>query len=299
MTLVKNEYTHPYTPTIGATIAPGGVADIDLSAPQELDAVAIGGLLVLDPSWTPTTNRVGAAQWRGSVATTADLPAAGNAAGDTFTIRFGPALYIWSGSAWLQAQSGGLPLTVNFNPLVCLDAVAPGLNNMRVARMFAPYNNAKLAEVYVQSDTPSGNLRGAVYDNGEALPGGWVYAAGAPAPAAGVRTLAWDGGSVAFTAAAGLYISLGTPNIPGINAGDPIDVGVLIDNATGKLRGISRLAGAAGLPGLALPNRGGTSPKLMWTAGGTGGNFVLPTSIAEAGAGTSFSGYPLIMARWT
>lgn len=52
MTLVKNGYSHPYTPTIGGVLAPQEVADIGLYA-QELDAIAIGRLTVMDPGWTP------------------------------------------------------------------------------------------------------------------------------------------------------------------------------------------------------------------------------------------------------
>jgi hypothetical protein len=52
VTLVKNIYGHPYTPTIGRVMAPGDVADIGLYA-QELDAIATGYLLVMDPSWVP------------------------------------------------------------------------------------------------------------------------------------------------------------------------------------------------------------------------------------------------------
>lgn len=52
MTLVRNSYPHPYAPTVGGVMAPQGVADLTLYA-QELDAIATGGLVVMDPDWVP------------------------------------------------------------------------------------------------------------------------------------------------------------------------------------------------------------------------------------------------------
>lgn len=109
MTLVKNGYSHPYTPTIGGVLAPQEVADLGLYA-QELDAIATGSLVVMDPSWEPPdepppTPVMGT--WRGSLADSADLPASGNVAGDVFTVLSPAGLYVWNGSAWIAALSGG------------------------------------------------------------------------------------------------------------------------------------------------------------------------------------------------
>lgn len=109
MTLVKNGYPHPYTPTIGGVLAPQEVADLGLYT-QELDAIATGRLVVMDPSWQPPDTpppppTMGS--WRGSVAAPADLPESGNAAGDVFTVLSPAGLYVWNGSAWAPVASGG------------------------------------------------------------------------------------------------------------------------------------------------------------------------------------------------
>lgn len=109
MTLVKNGYSHPYTPTVGGVLAPQQTADIGFYA-QELDAIATGSLVVLDPAWVPPTTPPpppGMGSWRGSVAEPVDLPASGNAAGDVFTVVSPSGLYVWDGAAWGAVSSGG------------------------------------------------------------------------------------------------------------------------------------------------------------------------------------------------
>jgi hypothetical protein len=108
MTLVKNIYGHPYTPTIGHVMAPGDVADIGLYV-QELDAIATGYMIVMDPSWVPPDEPPlppVSGQWRGTVADVADLPASGNVVGDAFAIP-GDSIYVWDGDSWEVMLSGG------------------------------------------------------------------------------------------------------------------------------------------------------------------------------------------------
>lgn len=107
MTLVKNAYGHPYTPTVGSVMAPMEVADIGLYA-QELDAINVGGLIVMDPDWVPPDEPVvpGSGSWRGVLAESVDLPEDGNTAGDAFGVIDPLGVYVWDGDSWELLFSG-------------------------------------------------------------------------------------------------------------------------------------------------------------------------------------------------
>lgn len=113
MTLVRNSYSHPYSPTAGPTMAPQEVADVDLSFAQEQDAIVTGGLIVMDPNYvppdSPTPDPVAADPWRPSVPSVADLPATGNANGDIRQALEERSLWTWDATAseWVPMTGGG------------------------------------------------------------------------------------------------------------------------------------------------------------------------------------------------
>jgi hypothetical protein len=112
MTLVRNALAHPYSPTRGPTLAPRETADVDLSYAQEIDAVIIGALTVLDADYVPptvATPELDGLTWRAPVATEADLPAIGNINGDVRLVLETPrSLWTWNGATmqWGQIATG-------------------------------------------------------------------------------------------------------------------------------------------------------------------------------------------------
>lgn len=197
--------------------------------------------------------------------------------------------------AFTRLATTNVGTVANFPPALAIDGFNFGQYHIRAARYIAPFSGT-LAEIYVQSDTPNGtpgNLKGVVYDTGVAIPG-LTYPHSTP-PALGVRTRAWTGSAVVFNQTAGTYISLGTPNIP-VAAGMHLDIGVMGDDAVGKLRGINRVSGWGNLPAACLPCPGGVTPKLVWDYGAA--SFTPPDTVAEGSATATVAGSPLLVARF-
>lgn len=181
---------------------------------------------------------------------------------------------------------------VPFTPTMPLanDVVAPGdifsglagyttfgVNQMRACRCIVP-KAGTLMDLYVNIGTVSGNVKGAVYDTGDAL--------------AGSRTALYSGGSVA--AAAG-WLKLGDPNIA-VTAGQHLDLAVLTDNATVSIaRFAAGLSNPVTLPTGFYTAAGGATPKLGWF--NSVGAFTPPSAITEANANAGTTGLPFLMAR--
>jgi hypothetical protein len=113
LTLVKNSLPHPYAPTVGGVMAPQAVANIDVSYPQEQDAIATKGLTVMDPSYVPPSPLAVTppGDWLATRDTFASLPTTGNSDGDVRLVRDLDAPYVWdaAGAEWvpLTAQGAG------------------------------------------------------------------------------------------------------------------------------------------------------------------------------------------------
>lgn len=113
MTLVKNALSHPYTPTVGSTLAPFEIGDVTLTYPQEIDAVNIGALIVIDPDYVPPTPPTPplTGSWRPPVEATADLPLGGNDRGDVRLVLAdttgGTVARYWDGDSWEVLAGGG------------------------------------------------------------------------------------------------------------------------------------------------------------------------------------------------
>jgi hypothetical protein len=203
----------------------------------------------------------------------------------------------------LASGARGLATQLNFDPRskdFDTGGMIWGAFNERMARFYAPWDGAILVDVAVLSAVPAGNLLGIVRDEGVAF-SGFTYPH-ATAPGVGLRTRAWSN-SVAFTATAKNWQSLGTPNIRVADASVPISAGVMVDataNAGAKLVGkIITDVGGWNLAAADLPHAGGTLPKLLYGAGGVGGNtFVAQDQISEGVASAGITTWPLIKLRW-
>jgi hypothetical protein len=115
LTLVKNSLPHPYAPTVGGVMAPQAVANIDVSYPQEQDAIALGYLTVMDPSYVPPAPSAVTppGDWLATRDTLASLPTTGNNDGDVRLVRELDAAYVWdaagpSGCRWRRRARGRL-----------------------------------------------------------------------------------------------------------------------------------------------------------------------------------------------
>jgi hypothetical protein len=108
MTWVRNLYHHPYQPTTGPAFGSREEADISISAPAEQEAIAVHGLLVLDPGYTPPPPETPplAGDWRSPVETVADLPSSGNQRGDVRLVASEGTAYRWD-SGWIAMAGGG------------------------------------------------------------------------------------------------------------------------------------------------------------------------------------------------
>jgi hypothetical protein len=110
LTLVKNSLPHPYAPTVGGVMAPQAVANIDVSYPQEQDAIALGYLTVMDPSYVPPAPSAVTppGDWLATRDTLASLPATGNNDGDVRLVRELDTAYVWdaTGAEWLPLAGG-------------------------------------------------------------------------------------------------------------------------------------------------------------------------------------------------
>lgn len=94
-------------------MAPQAVANIDVSYPQEQDAIATKGLTVMDPSYVPPSPLAVTppGDWLATRDTFASLPTTGNSDGDVRLVRDLDAPYVWdaAGAEWvpLTAQGAG------------------------------------------------------------------------------------------------------------------------------------------------------------------------------------------------
>lgn len=149
-------------------------------------------------------------------------------------------------------------------------SLAPGSNIVVANRVVIP-KAGTLSGFFVFVSTSSGNIRGAVYDTGQA--------------SSTVRTRLWDGGS---TASAANWLSLGAPNIT-VTEGQHVDFAVMADNATAAFGRTAVLSGVGNLPGGygSLVNA-----KFGWT--NSPGSFATPSSVAEASATVIHVAYAIV-----
>jgi hypothetical protein len=167
-----------------------------------------------------------------------------------------------SGSSVSLFGGENLPSDVIFSmhPLFAAGSTAAVANVMRGCRIIVP-KAGTISSFFVFMATSSGNIRGSIYDTGQA--------------SATVRTRLWDGGS---TVSATNWLNLGNPALS-VAAGDQLDFAVMADNAVAAWGRTTTLSTTQMVSpaGYNTP----VTETLLWSH--SPGSFANPSTIAEAG----------------